>query len=159
MCLMYSGYLCPVVIVILPWFYHCLIKSGVPFWHPWLLPARLSPKATCPQLALFCLLKTRITERNLTPQPLPFPKLLSQASFGQYYSHLSQFSSLPHTSYPHRETVAALPLHPSSQGCSSTPALKSASNISRPQVGSDLQRMHLYPHTACKHWLARSLKK
>lgn len=106
-----------------------------------------------------CLPKTRVTERNLTSQPLPSPKLLSQASFRQYRSQLSQFSSLPHTSYPHRETVAVFPLHPSSQGRSNAPALKSASNTSRSQVGSDLQGMHLYPPTACKYWLARSLKK
>lgn len=46
LCLMHVGYLCLGVIVIVPWFYHHLTRSGIPSWHPSPLPARSAPKAT-----------------------------------------------------------------------------------------------------------------
>lgn len=62
--LLYFGYLCLGVIGISLWFYHHLMKSGISFWHPLLLPARLSPKAAPGPWIVFqthCSLNVRTT--------------------------------------------------------------------------------------------------
>lgn len=88
---MYFKYLCPGVIVILLWFYHHLMKSGIPSWLPLLLPAHLSPRARHGRWLAFhlqCRLSARTTEGYQTqtaaqPHEAPAPGMPPQARVKQ----------------------------------------------------------------------------
>lgn len=109
-CLMYFRYLCPGVIVILLWFYHHLIRSGILPWLPLLLPAHLGPTARHGCWLAFhpqCLLNSRTAEgyQNQTaaqPHEVPAPGTLPQSGVKQQPS-LRAFICLRWELSPHNE--------------------------------------------------------
>lgn len=92
-------------------------------------------------------------------QPLPPPKLLLQASLRQYCSGFGQFSFFLHQLCPAGKS-SCVPAASLLQRMLECPRNK-LQRLADPRAGSGLQGTHLSPPstTACKYWLARTLKK
>lgn len=114
---MHFGYLCPGVIVILPWFCHHLIKSGIPFWHPSLLACSPESRSDVRSLACFpcSLLATHEDNRDVPEPGSAAPSCQDTHSF-RHTSHPRDFGRQGLSSSSEAEVL--WPLSGCSRSCS-----------------------------------------